>query len=72
MKKPKSQADRILAYLMRGRTLTALQALEKFQTFRLAARIKDLREEGLAIETNIQIRNGKRIAVYKIEPRIWA
>jgi hypothetical protein len=72
MKKPKSQADRILDHLIKGRTLTALQALDKFQTLRLAARIKDLREDGFAIKTNIQIRNGKRIAVYKIDPAIWA
>jgi hypothetical protein len=72
MKKPKSQADRILTHLIKGKTLTALQALDKFQTLRLAARIKDLREDGFAIQTNIQIRNGKRVAVYKIEPAIWA
>jgi hypothetical protein len=30
MKKPKSQTDRILAHLISGKPLTAMQALDKF------------------------------------------
>ena len=71
MKKPKSQTDRILAHLISGKPLTAMQALDKFQCFRLASRVKDLRYDGFNISTEMKIKNGKRIAVYQIKPFIY-
>jgi hypothetical protein len=69
MKKPKSQSARILAHLLSGKSLTAMQALDKFQCFRLAARIENLRSsQGWPITTTMEIRNGKRIAAYRITP----
>ena len=41
-----SQKRMILGALESGITLTPLAAIERFGCFRLAARIKDLREEG--------------------------
>ena len=41
-----TQAGRILAYLREGHRITALEALELFQCFRLAARVHELRREG--------------------------
>lgn len=37
-----SQASRILNYLLEGNTITPLEALSKFNCFRLGARIKDI------------------------------
>jgi hypothetical protein len=48
-----------------GRTLTAIQALTKFGCFRLAARIADLRKDGVNIVTDIVTQKGKSFACYK-------
>jgi len=65
MKKPKSQTDRILSYLISGKPLTAMQALDKFGCFRLAARIDNLRKEWPII-TEMKTKGGKRVAVYRL------
>lgn len=65
MKKPKSQSDSILAHLLSGKPLTAMQALDKFGCFRLAARIDQLRKQW-PITTEIKTKDGKRFAVYRI------
>jgi len=65
-----SQAGRILAYLRAGNRLTPLEALERFQCFRLAARIHELRREGWDIcERAVETRGGKRVAEYWLEPK---
>lgn len=46
-----SQLSRIRDHLKTGRALTPVQALDMFGCFRLAARIKDLREAGYQIHT---------------------
>ena len=63
----KSQTDKIAELLNRGRTITPIQALDQFGTFRLAARISDLRKTGMNIQT-IPCRtiSGKNIAKYKL------
>ena len=63
----KSQSDKIAALLNKGRTITPLQALDKFDCFRLSARIKNLRDAGMNIQT-IPCRtiSGKNIAKYKL------
>jgi hypothetical protein len=67
MKKPKSQTDRILAHLISGKPLTAMQALDKFGCFRLAARIGQLRKQWW-ITTEMKTKGGKRFAVYRMHP----
>lgn len=62
----KSQTTRIAAHLMLGKPLTPLEALSRFGCFRLAARIKDLKREGLPIRTEILNRGGKRYAQYSL------
>lgn len=58
MKGTQSQSAQILAFLSEGKPLTPLLALEKFGCFRLAARIKDLRNAGYLISTeNIIVTN---------------
>lgn len=60
-----SQRLKILAYLKRGHVLTPIEALHKFGSLRLAARICELRESGHNIGTEvIRVRNGKRVACY--------
>ena len=62
-----TQAGRILAYLRAGHRITALDALELFGCFRLAARIHELRREGWAIEERtVETASGKRIAEYSL------
>jgi hypothetical protein len=59
-----SQNSKILAYLLTGKRLTAIEALNMFGTFRLAARINDLKRNGLNIQTEIIEKNKKRFAEY--------
>jgi len=63
----KSQAQEIYGYLSSGKSLTPLEALEKFGCFRLGARIYDLKQADHKIETVIVEKNGKRFASYKLE-----
>ena len=70
-----SQCDRILELLLaRPEGITALDALEHVGCFRLAARIKDLRDAGNPIESHdVTLPNGKRISryVYVGQPVLW-
>lgn len=50
---PTSQAQNIKDYLLSGKSLTALEALGLFRCFRLAARIEQLRKQGMKITTEI-------------------
>lgn len=59
-----SQSDQIRAALMLGRSLTPLDALQDYGCFRLAARIAELRREGMDIECATETKNGKRYARY--------
>jgi hypothetical protein len=59
-----SQTDQIRAALILGRSLTPLDALQDYGCFRLAARIAELRREGMDIECATETKNGKRYARY--------
>lgn len=48
-----SQNTQIKSYLESGHTLTAHQALDLFGTFRLAARVHDLKAMGFPIDKNM-------------------
>jgi Helix-turn-helix domain len=41
-----TQAEKVLAYLSKGNTLTAKQAMSRFKIQKLSARIFELKEEG--------------------------
>lgn len=60
-----TQTDAIRAHLLTGAHLTPLEALDRYGCFRLAARIDELRKEGMNIETISEMRNGKKFAKYK-------
>jgi len=60
-----SQNKRIKAHLDKGFTITAWEALDFFDCFRLASRISDLKKSGYPVDkTMIELPNGKRIAQY--------
>lgn len=45
----KSQTDRILDYLLTGKSITPLEALDLFGCFRLGARIADIKARGYIV-----------------------
>ena len=49
----KTQKERILNHLERGKSLTQLQALDKFGCMRLASVVNKLKNEGYDIETTM-------------------
>lgn len=62
-----SQNKRIAEWLKAGNSITAMEAFNMFQCFRLASRINDLRKQGMGIITEkILTPSGKRVANYKM------
>jgi hypothetical protein len=61
-----TQTEMIRAHLQSGRDLTPIDALNHYGCFRLAARIKELRNQGLPIETLTEQRDGKAWAKYRL------
>lgn len=66
-----SDKEKILEHLRQHKSITPLQALELYGTFRLGARIWDLRHDGHRIDTEIihgKDRNGEdmRFAKYTL------
>ena len=64
MKSTDSQTALIKGWLLNGKSITQLDALNMFGCFRLAARIANIREEGFDIVTDMITVNDKRIAQY--------
>ena len=61
-----TQTQKIYEYLKTGKKITAIEALNKFGCFRLAARIADLRNQGHTIWTDYITVNNKTFAAYKL------
>ena len=61
----KSQNQQVLDWLKKG-SITALEALLTLGICRLAARINDLRCQGINIATTMVRQGGKRFAVYSM------
>jgi len=61
-----SQNAMILKDLKAGKVITPIIALKKYNCFRLAARIRDLKDRGHKINTTMQRRKDKRFAAYWI------
>ena len=55
-----SQNAKILKHLQSGRSITAVEALDRFGCFRLAARILNLRNRGYKIATTWETDSRKR------------
>jgi hypothetical protein len=61
-----SQNSAILKYLRAGHSLTPLDALRRFGCLRLSGRIKNLRDAGHRILTQMVSVGGKRVARYRM------
>ena len=61
-----TQNEMIRRHLETGASITPIDALNEYGCFRLAARIDDLRKDGLDIETIKEKKNGKRYARYQV------
>jgi len=60
-----SQVKDIARYLAEHKIITAMEALEEFGCFRLAARIYDIRSKGIDImAADLKLPNGKRVTRY--------
>ena len=62
----KSQNEMILDALMKGESLTPIDALNRFSCFRLGGRIHELRQRGYDIKTEIVKDGGKSFARYSL------
>lgn len=63
----RAQKRAILKHLEEGKTITAAQAMRLFRCERLAARIRELRQDGYNIITEtLTTRSGKRIGEYSL------
>ena len=62
----KTQKQQIQDHLSKGKAITPIEALNKFGCFRLAARIADLRNEGVNIATKNVTKEGKTFASYRL------
>ena len=61
-----SQSSAILRALKKGEKLTPLDALRKFGTLRLGARILELRQSGHGIKTRMVRKGRSRVAEYSL------
>ena len=62
--KKESQNKKVLKFLKKGKTLTALEAFNWFGCLALHSRINDLRTLGHPIKTDMIILNEKRVGKY--------
>lgn len=61
-----SQCKQIINHLLSGKTITAIEALHKFNCMNLKGRIFDIRQKYRVKTEMFKLRNGKRIAKYSI------
>lgn len=64
--KRESQNKLILAFLRRGKWITPLKALYDLGVYRLAARIRDLKDEGHNIKSEMVYEHPVKFARYKL------
>lgn len=61
----KSQAEKILDYMLSGKAITPIEALDLFGCFRLGARIADIKAKGYLVYSEfITTPSGKRVKSY--------
>jgi hypothetical protein len=69
-----SQTNQILNYLKTGKTLTSLEALYEFGSFRLSARIFELKEKGWPIDCDCRdTGSNKKVGHYSLsgDTSLW-
>ena len=64
--KKETKQDKVLSHLQTYGSITPLEALEKYGSFRLGALIFNLRKEGHDIETNIVPKKGYAKYTYSV------
>jgi hypothetical protein len=65
-----TQANQILFWLKQRQSITPLKALKKFGSFRLSARIYELKQKGYKIHKKMIITNSKKyVAEYRLEEK---
>ena len=62
----KTQKEQIKKHLLSRKSITPIQALNKFGCLRLAAVIYKLKDEGLKIVTEIEYNKKKQFAKYRL------
>lgn len=62
-----SQTTEVLDYIEKHGSITQVEAWERFQCWRLSARIEELREAGIPIVTEIKTNGKTRWAEYRLE-----
>lgn len=61
----KSQAEKILDYMLSGKAITPIEALDLFGCFRLGARIADIKAKGYLVYSEfVTGPNGKKYKKY--------
>jgi sulfur transfer protein SufE len=66
MKKTKSNMEKLLEHLKKGRSITALQAFQWWKTMTIRNRISELRRQGYNIKTETIRKDGKSYARWSI------
>lgn len=70
MKEQETQGERVLQHLLGGQSITPLEALELYGSFRLSSIIFRLRERGYDIRTEmVTICKGTRVARYTLNQK---
>lgn len=60
-----SQKSQILAHLRAGNSITGVQAFYQFGSSRLAARIADIKRDGIEVKSEfVKLPNGKQVKRY--------
>jgi len=62
-----SQEEQVESALLRGESMTPLEALKRFGAFRLSAIIFNLREKGHDISTEMVGNGNRKYAMYKLK-----
>lgn len=64
-KASRSQTDRILEWMLEGNAITPLEALNRFGSFRLGARIAEIKARGYLVYSEfVTTDNGKKVKKY--------
>lgn len=65
-----SQNSKVLRWLESGKSLSPLDALQRFGVFRLAARVHALKQLGYRIKAERTVfTNGRRCSTYRLQAR---
>ena len=61
-----NKTQRLIAYILSGKPITAIEAVERFGVMRLASRIFELREAGHVIDSKKVDKNGVKFVQYRL------